>query len=78
MARKVNNTVVPLPEGVELNGMVSYYLQGWRTGFLEEVNGNEAGIRPMSGYRSSERKRLVYVYVVELRPAQKIVRGIDD
>jgi hypothetical protein len=68
MPRKVNKTVVPLPDGVEVGGLVRYYAMGWRTGYLEEINGNEAGIRPINGYRSTEKKQLVYVYVVELKP----------
>jgi hypothetical protein len=68
MPRKINKTVTPLPDGVELDKLVRYYSMGWRTGVLEEINGNEAGIRPINGYRSTERKQLVYVYVVDLKP----------
>lgn len=48
--------IIPLAAGVEIGGLVRYYSNGWRTGTLEEVSGNDAGIRPIGGAKHAHLK----------------------
>jgi hypothetical protein len=42
-------TSITLKSGaiVEIGGLVSYYLNGWRAGHLEEINGAAIRVRPI-------------------------------
>lgn len=47
MPKRVPKIIIPLPAGVALGAMLRYYSNGWRTGRLEKVKGNDMGIRPV-------------------------------
>lgn len=47
--KKVPQTFMPLPAGVKVGDQVTYYLNGWRTGRLDKVDGNNAGIHVFGG-----------------------------
>lgn len=51
--RKAN--LQPLPEGVEVGKLVSYYGNGWHIGQLRSVKGNLGSIVPQ-GYNSENKK----------------------
>lgn len=54
--KRIRKALLPLPEGVEIGGLVRYYRRGWRVGTLREVKGNKAAIIP-SGYNCNGEKR---------------------
>jgi hypothetical protein len=58
---------LPLPTGVTVGGLVRYYDEGWRTGYLMETDKNEAGIRPCGPIR----KRLTWVNISDLEALTK-------
>lgn len=45
--------VESLPEGFSIGGLLSYYSEGWRTGYLSSINGTLVKIQPIGGYKST-------------------------
>ncbi len=46
---KVPKVFLPLPDGVKIGDNIAYYLNGWRTGRLDKVDGSYAGIHVLGG-----------------------------
>jgi len=63
-ARRKN--LIPLPEGVEVGKNVRYYLNGWRYGRLDKIEGNNAGIHVNAAYSGVE-KRLKWISVADIK-----------
>lgn len=70
MPKKVKKTFIPLPDGVTVGELVRYYSNGWRTGHLEEVSGNDAGVRSVGTYLHGP-TRLKWVSVTDLEAVSK-------
>lgn len=62
--------LVPLPDGIEVGKVVSYYLNGWRLGTLQEVKGNLAGIKPIGTYLHYH-KNMKWVNINDLKRADE-------
>ena len=67
MTRKRNKNLIPLPEGVEINKTVKFYLNGWRFGRLDKVEGNEAGIHIGNYAHPDAVTRLKWVPIADIR-----------
>lgn len=65
--RKKRTSTVQLESGavVSVSDLVGYYLEGWRYGYLEEVNGATVKVRPIGGAGTTQ--RLVTVMVEDLK-----------
>jgi len=48
-AKKERKKFLPLPEGIEVGGLVRYYRRGWHIGHLRQVQGNKVAVMPI-GY----------------------------
>lgn len=59
--RKRNKNLNPLPEGVAVGDTIRYYLNGWRFGRLDKVQGNEAGIH------TGDKTRLKWVGITDIK-----------
>ena len=62
--------LVPLPDGIEVGKVVSYYLNGWRLGTLQEVKGNLVGIKPVGTYLH-DNKNMKWVNITDLKRADE-------
>ena len=64
--KRVKREPVTLPDGVVIGGIVSYYLNGWRTGTVDSIKDQLIGIRPAGGIGSGP-KHVKWLAVSELK-----------
>lgn len=62
--------LILLPEGIEVGRVVSYYLNGWRLGTLQEVKGNLVSIKPVGTYLHCK-KNLKWVPITDIKRADE-------
>jgi hypothetical protein len=62
-------TFSPLPEGINIGDVISYYANGWRTGRLDKVKGNEVGIYPTGTYLHAA-ERLKWVLISDIKKVE--------
>ena len=65
--RKRNKNLIPLPEGIAVGDMVSFYNNGWRFGRLDEVKGNEVGIHIGNYLHPEGATRLKWVGITDIK-----------